>query len=363
MSVNQLATSINLAGLKLFKNKFEDHSDVFSPLSCHLGLTGVLFGTAGGAQQELSKALEIAAVDEKLVENFKNILTLSNYEDTSTKVSFVNAIYIQDGWKLKDEYLSIASQLFDVVTANFRNAADEANNINQYVSEHTAGKMNQLLLESDIDDETKTILVNALYFKSKWHLPFEQYSTKQKNFTTLNGTTIDVQMMYQTETFPYYEDSNVHVIKLAYEGKKYSMLVVLPKNDPQYLFPTIEQYNQYCKKCEYEEVKLYFPKFKHEVKTSLVPYFNQLGVSQLFDVGGLQNMHPELKLDDIIHAVFIDVDENGTEAAASTAIMMCEESCCLSAKIPKIFNANKTFSYLIRDTQNNVILFAGVHNG
>ena len=363
MQVNNLAKSNNMAGLEMFKNMFDNDSITFSPLSCNMALMGVMFGTDGGSRDQMMKAFAMEAVDERLLEDMKRMCGMANYEDKKTKVKMVNCLYAQAGMTFGAEFLSMISQLYEMKSANFMEAEKETSNINNYVSENTCGKIKKILNAGDINQDTKAVLVNALYFKSKWQSTFEKYNTKQRKFTTLSGTEKDADMMYQEERFPYYENDNVQVIKLAYSGKKYSMLVVLPKEGGQFLLPTAEQYEEYCRDCNPESVKLYFPKFKHETSVSLVPVIQSLGVTEIFNEGGLNKMHPNIKVDNVLQSVVVEVDENGTEAAAATAVICMNECCSMPPPNPKIFNANKPFSYFIRNTETNSIMFAGVHNG
>lgn len=361
-----LVKSINKSGLILFtginlcKLAFENDTVTFSPLSCNMALLGTLFGCDGNSKKQLADALHVKDFDT-LIEEFQLLTGVSNCDLGHTIVKLVNALYVHEGFPLGEPFMKDIKQIFDVKTANFLEPAKEMQNINEFVSSNTAGKIPNLLTGDAVKPTTRVILVNALYFKSKWEQPFESTSTFDQQFTKLSNEKVTVKMMNQEETFPYYEDGYVQVIKMAYKDKKYSMLIVLPKSDPNYLFPTADQYEHYVTKCDYEDVRVGLPKFRHESKHSLVQHFQNLGVTDLFNVGGLQRMHKELYVDDIVQAVVVEVDEDGTEAAASTAVICDMESCCM--KKSKRFCCNKPFSYFIRNVQTNAILFCGIHNG
>ena len=366
LPMNKLAVAVNTAGLTLLCCTFSNKSMALSPLSANMAMTGVLFGTTDNARAQLAAALTVdnKTSEAELISDFKHLFGVSNYQDAKTVVKFVNALYVQLGFNPQAEFMDSMAKMVAIEVANFSgNAADEVAKINQYVATNTNNKIQDLLTTANVTADTRLVLVNALYFKSKWHLPFEKYNTRPAKFTMMDGSESVVEMMHQEEDFPYFENDNVQVLKMAYHGKKYSMLVVLPKNGATKLMPTHDEYMEYCEKCQTCNVNVSFPKFKHEYKTNLSAHFQTMGATEIFDVGGLAKIHPDLKIGGIIHAAIVEVDENGTEAAAATAVMFMNECCSMSSKKPVVFNANHTFSYFIRNVETNAIMFAGVHNG
>ncbi len=352
---------INTFAFKTINTIAADNDDnfLFSPFSI-LSALGMLYaGSAGDTQCEIEKALLFnPAVHE-------NLGALANDLAQHEILQSANRIWLDKTIKLKRGYNNILTENYKSIAGavDFKNYPDDAkNNINDWISDHTNGKIQNLI--QNIEPDTKMILTNAVYFMARWTKTFSTRRTALKKFSVPNSEAKDVQMMSQLDEFMYAEIDNNKIIKLPYDNFRTSMIVILPADDIKTLQENLtpEIFSDWIKKLTRYDVDLWLPKFKIERRYELKELFSALGITLAFtdkaDFSGI-TADAELKADSIIHQTFIDVDEEKTEAAAATAIQMVGIT-AMPEQLPRAeFHADRPFLYFIIENDSHAILFAG----
>ena len=225
--------------------------------------------------------------------------------------------------------------------------------IDQWISQKTHEKINSVL-GNNPTSETDMFLVNTVYFKGTWEKPFKKFATQKKPFFTQNGQK-EAQMMQQTDRFEYYEDNLLQVIRLPYQQDE--MFIFLPKEN--YSLNQLIDYlaqNNFSFPLENKKVRLSLPKFEFDYKANnLKSTFQSWGIHKIFQQGNLDKIADNAVVDRIIQKTKIILDEEGTEAAAATAMMLATTAMPMHREEIKEFNANKPFIFMI-----NKGLFIGV---
>ena len=322
---------------------------IFSPLSIAYIMSMLHAGAYGNTEAQLTKVLG----RKSTMQDLSTAYTLFN----GPGIKMANAVLIKAGVSIDPEYLQMAQRLALVSNEDFNNRAAIAYKVNSFVEKNTNGLIKNIFNENIINYRTFMILINTLYFKMKWRHPFEKYSTRLENF---NGRS-QVNMMRQTEYFPYYEDSFVQVVELPYTGE-YCMGIILPwdkGSTANYAYPLTN-----TKTYQNAYVDLRIPKFTHRRNIDLIPMLQKLGVTDLFDSQHcrLDRMSYEpAYVSNMVHEAVVIVDEVGTEAAAATICM--SDNCLSSEPQPIVFNANHSFIYYIKHSRTNTLLFVGEYAG
>jgi serpin B len=236
--------------------------------------------------------------------------------------------------------------------------------INEWAEEKTAGKIRKFLNYGDVDSNTRLILTNAVYFKGFWQTQFDKKLTTPDDFHIDKTRSIRVQMMQQcNKEFPYYEDENFQIVKIPYECKNLSMLILLPRKIDSEIpkIPDYETLKTFYKALVNQKLDLYLPKFKIEATYDLVKPLRNLGLKSAFnpmsaDFSGITGSR-DLFISKAIQKSFVEVNEEGTEAAAVTGIVM--RITAARPDVKKIFKADHPFIFLIIEENTGLIVFAG----
>ena len=247
--------------------------------------------------------------------------------------------------------------------ADFMNAPEEARvAINDWVSEETEERIQDLIPEGVIDTLTRLVLANAIYFKASWSEQFEEGDTRPQDFHLLDGSVVSVPMMHQSATFRYGESQGVQAVELPYVGDQVAMLILMPQsggfeNFESSLTPEVLQ--SLIASMEPRQLALGMPKYEIRSSFGLVPALADLGMSTAFgseaDFSGIDGTR-DLYISDVVHQAFVAVDEAGTEAAAATAVIIGVTSMPVA---PFELTLDRPFVFLLRDVQTGAILFAG----
>lgn len=350
----------------------QDQNYMFSPLSIKMALALAANGANGDTKAEILSAMGIDDLDTFNTQAKALIDTYS--QSDVVKLEIANSIWMNvsnsGGMQFSDTYKkSIADfyrgEVFDVTNET---AVDEINN---WVNEKTHGKITSLVDNSDF----WTFLANAVYFKGKWQSPFSENATKKATFTDRNGTKSQIDFMNKTGYYNYFENDGMQIIELPYSNREehfsesgeyqgtdvyedlsVSMFLLLPKEgritDAEQILKTTPLQSVY--------VDLSIPKFKTEYSVSLMDIFAELGMKTALDkdTADFTAMYEEgnMWISDGIHKTYINVDEQGTEAAAATGIAGGATSV---PPQPILFQADHPFTYIIRDNNSGEILFMG----
>lgn len=330
-----------------------DKNYMFSPLSIKMALAMAANGANGETKDEILKALEIEDLDKF---NELSAQLIKDYgENEKVKLNIANSLWLNtDYYKNVEFEKSFENIIMDYYNAdsgkvNHSNAVDIINN---WVNKKTNGKITKLISDSDF----LAYLVNAIYFKGEWAVQFDENATDKAEFTDRKGQKTEIDFMNMTSYFDYYEDDHTQMLKLPYKDGKTSMYIALSDGKASDVDKNIE-------KMERRRVQVSIPKFKTEFSVKLVDALSEMGIRTAFDEDradfkSMCTAIPEnIFISDVIHKTFISVDENGTEAAAVTGVSFEETS--VPVDPPVIFNANRPFTYFIRDDINEEILFMG----
>ncbi|MGH7329275.1 MAG: serpin family protein, partial [Polyangiaceae bacterium] len=343
---------------------------VYSPASIESCLAMASAGAKGKTADEMNKVLHLPNDPAKAGAQFSALLASWAQTDASgPTLNVANRLWLQKGYPFVDGYLALTHEKYfaDAQTLDFTQAASSAQTINKSISDSTHGKITDLISPRAILTSTRIILTNAVYFKGKWQTPFDKMSTRNEPFTKDDSTKVTASMMHNMLYASYADVGNAQVLDLPYKGdtRAMSFTIVLPKTGTplsaieQNL--TAEKIDGFTKTASNVEVAVSLPKFKATQTVSLATTLANLGMPTAFapgsaDFSGISTNKEGLYISDVMHKAFIQVDEDGTEAAAATAVMMA------GAGAPQkltIFKADHPFLFFLRDKTNGAVLFAG----
>ena len=352
--------------------KDEGDNLVYSPLSISLALAMTYAGARGETEQQMADTLNFNLGQAELHPAF-NWLDyqlaqredfVKRNDDEELQLNVVNAIWGQLDYEFLVDFLDVLAENYGAGLRglDFINQPDESRiTINDWVSEQTEGRIEDLIPQGAINPMTHLVLTNAIYFNATWqHLFFEE-STYDDTFYLLDGSQISVEMMHQVEQLGYTEGSGYQAVELKYSGSEVSMVILLPEADSFEAFESsldADKLNGIIDNIKDTRVTLSMPRFSFNSDFKLANILSDMGMADAFsgqaDFSGMTNVE-ELFIDDVVHKAFISVDENGTEAAAATAVIMAGAAPMETASI----DVNSPFIFLIRDIPTNSVLFMG----
>lgn len=361
---NDYSESINKFTFKLYEKLHSGNCNdnvFFSGFSIHSALGMVYEGSKGLSAKELEKSLFIDPENKNRLTILKSLMENLNSEEKN-KLLVANALWIQKDFKVLDKYLEVIQKYYSGEARNldFINEAEKSRKvINGWVEDKTNDKIKNLIPEGFLDNSIRLVLTNAIYFKGLWFQKFDSNLTKDEDFRTEDGKIIRTPLMrILGKEFKYGEDDNFKILELPYEGENISMILVLPKNGSTYL--DYETFKNLKEKLKLQRVEIYIPKFKMEKKYFLTSMLKDMGISLPFkdeaDLSGISGKK-DLKISDVIHQAFVQVDEEGTEAAAATGITVRLTSVMIQ-KVP-VFRADHPFLFFINHNKTNCVLFSG----
>ncbi|XP_018566244.1 antichymotrypsin-2-like [Anoplophora glabripennis] len=337
---------------ELFKN--QQGNFVVSPLSAEVVLALTNEAARGETAAELTTGPSLPSTKENTQKAIKSILLNLKRSDRRFKIFTASKIYTDKSLKLEDDFKTIASTIYDsgVESVNFANKEKSSATMNDWVEDKTSHKIKSLIKPDDIQDNTKAILVNALYFSAKWTSPFNNYTTNKKKFFKTKDDSVNVDILSQVEYFNYYESPtlNVKFLELPFDGIDMQMVIVLP-NEKEGLKSVEQNIEQLLapQPLKNERVHVEFPSFTIETKIKFIPILKNLGISRLFDnadLTGLSSNFKELYVSDVIQKVFVKFTESGRARERERSADGCT-----------IFHADHPFIYLVKS--HGVVLFVG----
>jgi serpin B len=340
----------------------------FSPYSISTALAMTYEGARGKTAEEMQSVFHFPTDGQLRKSAFAAIHNQLNKPDSKFKLSIANSLWAQKDSKFLSEYLTTLQQYYAAKATNldFVSATEESRKtINKWVEDKTNNKIKDLLSLGSLDATTRLVLTNAIYFKGTWIRQFDKSQTKDGDFRVSATNTIKVPMMRRADkdaTFNYAETSDLQILEMPYEGERLSMLVLLPKGDLSLLEPSLslDKINDWKSKLREQRVDVLMPKFTLDTKYSMKETLTQMGMPTAFDgdradFSGMTG-RKSLRISAVIHQAFVDVNEEGTEAAAATAVVMSGKS--VPRPVP-IFRADHPFIFVIQDKENGNILFIG----
>lgn len=367
----KFAAANNGFAFKLLKQlaKEQPAANIFiSPYSASTVLQMVGNGAAGRTRTEMQQVLGTTGLPPAVVNRAnKDIAQSLNNGNTNVILTTANAIWYREGAPVKPEFIACNQQFFGATVAglNFQDP-HSVDIINAWANEKTHGKISRIA-DGMIDPVwTRLFLANAVYFKGKWADPFDAKDTKDRPFHLRGGGEKDVPMMTQTKTFTYRRGTGYQAVRLPYEGENLAMYVFLPdtNSSPENLLGIMngDTWQRITKPGFSEkEGTLVLPKFKLEYGVELNQALQALGMKTAFDLdkADFSGIAPQLFISHARQKTFVEVKEEGTEAAAVTGIAVPLSS---SMPPPNPFEmiVDRPFLFLIEDNQTGTLLFMGV---
>ena len=329
----------------------------FSPYSISSALGMTYAGARGNTAKEMKAVLHFYPEQAELPPAFKSL----NKELAATvgksgqKLNIANALVLTGG-NVSGEYKGILKNYYDAEIFGGR-----LNEINGWVKEKTEGKIEKILEE--LSPNSVCVILNAIYFKGIWESKFEKSLTHDAPFKVSASTQVTVPFMYQESKFKILEEKDFQAVSLPYKDDYLSMVILLPNTvdglavlEKQLTTQRLKEWLAALDEQPVEKVDLYLPKFELETKYDLVPQFKKMGMKDAFtDSADFSGMGGELSISQIKHKAFVEVNEEGTEAAAATAVEMQTKS----IRDYPVFRADHPFLFIIRDNQSGTILFMG----
>ncbi|XP_051825912.1 leukocyte elastase inhibitor [Antechinus flavipes] len=374
--MEQLSAANSHFALDLYKTLNEVHPKeniICSPLGISTALAMILLGARGETAAEVSKVFHFNEVDQ-VHSRFQTLNSSINKRGTSHILRLVNRLFGENSYKFLPEFLNSIQKLYgaELATVDFQHASEDARKeINQWVKQQTEGKISELLTSGTVDSLTKLVLVNAVYFKGNWEEKFDEALTTDAPFRVNKREKKTVKMMYQKKKLPfgYIEALKCRVLELPYQGKELSMIILLPDDieddstglkqiENQLSVENLKEWT-HSKNMGIIDVHVRLPKFKMESTYNLNSDLARMGLCSLFtsgkaDLSGMSGNN-DIFISKIVHKSFVEVNEEGTEAAAATAgiatfAMLAPE---------EEFIADHPFVFFIRHKPTENILFLG----
>ncbi|NOQ23006.1 MAG: serpin family protein [Candidatus Aegiribacteria sp.] len=366
--LQELASGNSSFAFDLYRALGEEESNIiFSPYSISAALAMTYAGAEGTTETEMAEVLKFSLPENRLHPSF-NLLDqrLAAYaeEDSTFSLHIVNALWGQTGYTFLPGFLAVLAANYGA-GISFLDFSDNPElcreTINEWVMEHTDDRIEDLIPPGLLSTITKLVLTNAIYFNAQWLFQFDEMGTHGQPFNLIGGEQIRVPMMNQTEHFPMTTGEGYMAVELPYSNKRASMLVIVP--DEHCFFEVEDRLgNDLISEItgDLMDTNLYLsmPGFETVSAFQLENVLPGMGMVSAFDMSadfsGMDGTH-SLYIESVIHKAFISVDENGTEAAAATAVVMEKNSGGSSLE----FLINRPFIYLIRERGTGTILFIG----
>lgn len=360
---------------EMFSSLVEDTDSnlFFSPFSIHTALSMVYFGSPSDSQthRELASLLrmpsdfytEYATNYLQLLERYENL----RIEGSSAIFDVANRMFKQVGFSVKRDYIALMKHFYKSKVEEVDFGTQEAVDIiNEFVEDKTNGKIKNLL--DRLDALTQMVIINAVYFKDNWKFQFDKRDTRPKKFavdednTYTYDKTMHIRSQLRSANLPQLK---ARVLELPYEDESFRMLIVLPEN-PEDLYEVQQNlgqidYKDLDRRLQLVLTRVQLPAFKVESRANLKSHLENLGVEAMFDASDadLSDISDaELYVSDVVHQANLEVNEEGSEAAAATAVVLATRAGG-SPNREQSFIVNRPFFVIIQDTKYHINLFQG----
>ncbi len=369
------AASSNAFAFDLYqKVRGEEGNLAYSPASISLAFAMTYAGARGETATQMKDVLRLPDDANAVHESASRILASWNDPERETyELRVVNRLFGEESYTFVPEFVALTRDRYRAPLQGVSFVSDpeaQREHINGWVMEQTNDRIEDLLPTGSIDDLTRLVLVNAVYFLGKWDHAFDAAATSQQPFYASDGATTEVATMQQTESFAYGEADGVQVLQMPYVGDELAMTVVLPRerNGLTAIESALsqERLDGWLAATSVQRTQVFLPRF--ELSNARIPLKDALiamGMELPFDrdradftgMAAPPDAADELYISDCFHEAFVKVDEEGTEAAAATAVVMATRGARPSE--PAVFRADHPFLFFIRDTTSGAILFVG----
>lgn len=358
---NKVISASNDFAFDLFRtgNADQHKANVFiSPLSASMALGMTANGANGPTYDEMVSALRLnAASREEVGEGYKNLISLLRGLDPKTNFTIANSIWYEQTFPFNASFLDDSKKYFDAEVAGLDfGSPSTLNTINDWVSSHTNDKIPAIL--NNIDPGEVMFLINAIYFKGIWEKQFDKSKTVDAPFQNADGTISSVPMMAREAGVHAASNAAYAAVDLPYGNSAFTMTVILPHGDIDAFAESFDQskWNDLVTALRETDLSVYLPRFRIEWKRELKGDLQQLGMRLAFSAADFTRMSPrgnDLFITRVLQKTYVDVDEQGTEAAAATVVGVGLTSA------PPTFRADRPFMVVIRERFSGTILFIG----
>jgi serpin B len=408
IAIRSLVEGGNAFGLSLYSRlaAAKEGNLFFSPASIHTALAMTYAGARGGTADQMCRTLRFPMEEKleagkpdagphelekrlvpwpkdklhsafgRLIEKLNTPQMVPTMEKGKVvrrpayELTVCNALWGQKGFAFRAEFTKLVGSSYGAGLRHVDFVAEREaarRTINTWVEDQTKDKIKDLIPSGVLTPLTRLVLTNAIYFKSNWAEKFEKRATRDEDFTLAGGKKVKTPMMHQQRRFGYMEDKTCQVLEMPYRSGELSMLVLLPKKADglEALEKALARkgLQDYLTKIRQTEVRLTLPKFKFTSSFRLADKLKAMGMTDAFspakaDFSGMTTAQ-KLFISAVLHKAFVAVDEEGTEAAAATAVVMALTSVVLPPPKPKVFKADHPFVFVIRHRETGAVLFMG----
>jgi len=352
-----------------FNIKDDEKGNIFySPYSISTALAMTYEGARGKTADEIQSVFHFPKDDATRRSSVAAIYNGLNKKDAKYRLRTANALWVQKDYRLLNGYIDTIEKYYlgKATNVDFAGATEHARQtINNWVEDKTENKIKDLFPQGSLNSLTRLVLTNAIYFKGIWVKQFSKSETRDEDFRVSKGQTVKVPMMRRTDAkakFNYAETEDLQILEMLYEGGDLSMLVLLPRGDdlkPLEDSLTLKNLNEWKNELKEQRVDVYMPKFTFKSKYFLNENLKEMGMPLAFtpraDFSGIAGDR-DLFIQLVVHQAFVDVNEEGTEAAAATGVSVG----LVSVGPPiLIFRADHPFIFIIQEKETGNILFLG----
>uniref|UniRef100_A0A8C4UIG7 Serpin family I member 1 n=2 Tax=Falco tinnunculus TaxID=100819 RepID=A0A8C4UIG7_FALTI len=351
----------------------EDENILFSPLSIAIAMGMVELGAHGTTLKEIRHSLGFDSLKNGEEFTFlKDLSDMATSEESHYVLNIANSLYIQNGFHISDKFLQLVKKYFraEVENVDFSQSAAVATHINKWVENHTNNMIKDFVSSRDFGALTHLAVINAIYFKGSWKSQFRPENTRTFSFTKDDESEVQIPMMYQQGEFYYGEFSDgsneaggiYQVLEIPYEGDEISMMIVLSRQEVPLvtLEPLVKAslINEWANSVKKQKVEVYLPRFTVEQEIDLKDVWRGLGITELFsssaDLTAMSD-NKELYLAKAFHKAFLEVNEEGSEAAAASGMIAISRMAVL---YPQVI-VDHPFFFLVRNRRTGTVLFMG----
>ncbi|XP_078487743.1 leukocyte elastase inhibitor-like [Ciona intestinalis] len=359
--------------LNLYKNLIEGDpmkNVMFSPVSITTALAMTHLGAKGNTAKQIDDAFMFSKIEDGRFHSAFGELHGLLFDKASEKVivKSSNRVFADKGITVLEDYKnSLSVYSATVESVDFKLPRSAVKKINDWASDATNGIIKNMLQEDGLNNDTALLIINAVYFRGNWDYEFDEVRTKRRPFYTSKDKAVETSFMFQNEHFKYayIRELTLQVLEMDYAGNDYSMVLLMPENfDLAKVEANLNHANltKWLSALKHESVDLTVPKFKLEETLQLQEVLPKMGVTDLFDrqacdLTGIANRNGDLFVDQIVHKTVLNVNEQGSEAAATTSVRVQCDSVALVNPIS--FVADHPFLWAIRHRQSELLIFMG----
>lgn len=370
---DRLVTACNRFARDLHGRLAESGEPTASPGSIAIALLMLLPGARGETAAEIANLLHLPddLRDARLHAAASDLLEKSGIVEGKAKprtdvrpLHLTNDLWVQSGYPILPGYVDVLQRAFSARQHSLDFSADPETarqTINAHVGKATRERIPELLSDGLIDVETRVVLTNALWFKAAWAEPFKKGRTKDAPFVLASGTTVQVPTMRNTDTMGYGETDACQVLSMAFDTQGIRCEIYLPKPGHGLLDADAVMFGDTHRTLKHESVQVELPRFQVRGVHSLKDVLLSLGMKRAFAAGAdfsAMTARNELRVDEVVHQTWVNVDEEGAEAAAATAVIMKRAGAAIHGE-PKVFRADHPFAFALRDRETGLLLFVG----